>query len=358
MIKKMTLLFQLIISSSLLFAQDTIISSGHSRLQKFEKKNETVRIAFYNVENLFDIYDDPFKNDDEFLPNSSKAWNESKYRDKLDNIYKTLTAVGGWGLPAIVGFCEIENRYVLNELVSKTPLVKAGYSIIHEESPDRRGIDVGLIYQPKKFRPLSHRAVPLVFPFDTATKTRDILYVKGLVFKKDTLHIFVNHWPSRSGGVAASEPKRVFAAKTIKHIVDSICMRNPSSNIIIMGDFNDEPGDKSIMEALLAKPKIENLSACDLFNTSYIFYEANKGTEKYKEHWAVLDQIIVSAPLVTRKSGLVVPNAVSYIFDADWLLEEDTKYMGIMPFRTYAGPKYLGGFSDHLPVFIDLIKIR
>lgn len=340
-------------------AQDSVRYTEHKKLQAFEKKNdEALRIVFYNVENLFDIYDDPIKNDDEFLPTSAKAWDETKYRKKLNDIYKTLTALGGWGLPAVIGLAEVENRLVMNELISKTPLVKAGYSIIHEESPDRRGIDVGLIYQPKKFRPFSHRAIPLNMPFDTTTKTRDILYVKGLVFKKDTLHIFINHWPSRMGGVEASEPKRIFAAHTLRSVVDSICTRNNQANIIIMGDFNDEPNNKSITEGLRAKSRLNELSECDLFNTSYVHFEQGKGTEKYKDHWGVLDQIIISHPLVSREKGIVVQDGKSSIFDAEWLLEADSKYMDIMPFRTYAGPKYLGGPSDHLPVFIELVRIR
>ncbi len=338
-------------------AQENAFNTGNEKLRAFERKNEqALRIAFYNVENLFDTINDPHTNDDEFLPTSDRKWNGFKYHEKLNHIYKTLTALGGWDAPAIIGFCEIENRFVLNELITKTPWKKLKYNIIHEDSPDRRGIDVGLIYRAEKFKPIKHEAIRLNFPFDTATKTRDILYVKGLVFKKDTLHVFVNHWPSRSGGQAASEPRRIFAAQKIRHYVDSICIKDPDANIIIMGDFNDEPGDKSLLETLRAKPTKEELNGCDLYNSSYIYFKQGKGTEKYKEHWAVLDQIILSSALVTRSHGLVVENGVSYIFDAPWLLEEDTKYLGTMPFRTYAGPRYLGGYSDHLPVFVDIVK--
>lgn len=338
-------------------AQESASNAGNEKLRAFERKNEqALRIAFYNVENLFDTINDPNTNDEEFLPTSDRKWDGFKYYEKLDHIYKTLTALGGWDAPAIIGFCEIENRFVLNELVTKTPWKKLRYNIIHEDSPDRRGIDVGLIYRAEKFRPLKHEAIRLHFPFDTAAKIRDILYVKGLVFKKDTLHVFVNHWPSRSGGQAASEPRRIFAAQKIRHYVDSICSKDPEANIIIMGDFNDEPGDKSLLEGLKAKPTKEELNGCDLYNSSYPYFKQGKGTEKYKEHWAVLDQIILSSALVTRNRGLVVENGVSYIFDAPWLLEEDTKYIGTMPFRTYAGPRYLGGYSDHLPVFVDIIK--
>jgi hypothetical protein len=338
-------------------AQDSAVYSGNDKLRSFERKNEqALRIAFYNVENLFDTINDPNTNDEEFLPTSDRKWDGYKYHEKLNHIYKTLTALGGWDAPAIIGFCEIENRFVLNELITKTPWKKLKYNIIHEDSPDRRGIDVGLIYRSEKFRPLTHEAIRLTFPKDTSVKTRDILYVKGLVFKKDTLHVFVNHWPSRSGGQAASEPRRIFAAQKIRHYVDSICARNPDANIVIMGDFNDEPGDKSLLEGLQAKTSKEELKDCDLYNTSFPYYKQGKGTEKHKEHWAVLDQIILSSSLVTGKSGLIVQDGISYIFDAPWLLEEDTKYLGTMPFRTYAGPKYLGGYSDHLPVFVDIIK--
>jgi predicted extracellular nuclease len=355
--KKIILVGFTVMFVSLAFAQDTITTSGNEKLKGFEKKNEqALRVAFYNVENLFDTFNDTLKNDEDFLPTGVKGWTFSRYLEKLDHIYKTLTALGGWDLPAIVGFCEIENRYVLNELITKTPLVKAGYSIVHEDSPDNRGIDVGLIYRPEKFRPIKHEAIRIVFPFDPSVKTRDVLYVKGIIFKKDTLHVFINHWPSKLGGAAASEPRRTFVAQKIKHYVDSIYRMDPEANIIITGDFNDEPGDKSLMVGLGAINHLDSLKGKDLYNTSYPFFAKGIGTEKYKEHWAVLDQMIVSSPMVTRKKGVMIQDNQSSIFDAPWLLEDDEKFMGKMPFRTYGGPKYLGGYSDHLPVFIDVIK--
>lgn len=357
MIFRCIFFFTCILATQWIHTQQSVTYSSNQKLSSFERKNEkSLRIAFYNVENLFDTINDPLTKDEEFLPTSERKWNGYKYREKLNHIYKTLTALGGWEPLAIIGFCEIENRFVLNELITKTPWKKLNYNIIHEDSPDRRGIDVGLIYLSNKFRPLAHQAIRLTFPTDTSIRTRDILYVKGLVFKKDTLHVFVNHWPSRSGGQAASEPRRIFAAQKIRHYVDSICAKDPNANIVIVGDFNDEPGDKSMLEGLQAKAFKDELKGCDLYNSSYSYYKQGKGTEKYKGHWAVLDQIILSTALITGNGGLIVQDGVSYIFDAPWLLEEDTKYMGNMPFRTYAGPRYLGGYSDHLPVFVDIKK--
>ncbi len=173
---------------------------------------DSYKIMFYNVENLFDTYDDSLINDEEFLPEGDRFWNNHKYYSKLNNIYKVIVAVGGWQPPAIIGLCEIENRTVLNDLVNNTPLVKFEYQIIHKESPDRRGIDVGLLYRKELFQPISYEAIPINFPNNPESKTRDILYVKGIAEKSDTLNIFINHWPSRWGGQLESEDRRLFVA--------------------------------------------------------------------------------------------------------------------------------------------------
>jgi len=315
---------------------------------------EKIRLAFYNVENLFDTINDPLTSDDEFTPGGTKSWNFSRYLDKLDHIYKTVTALGDWDPPAIVGFCEVENRSVLYDLVAKTPFIKNGYEIIHQDSPDKRGIDVGLIYHPKLFKPISFQAIRVDITKDSSSTTRDILYVTGKVFKTDTVHIFINHWPSRSGGQAKSEPRRIIAAETLRLHVDSIQKLNPNANIIIMGDFNDEPGDKSIYDALGAKGDSIPQNSTDLYNGMYSYFKKEIGTEKFQEHWHCLDQIIMSYSLLDKKNAVYMVSPT--IFKASWLIEPDEKYLGDRPYRTYAGPKYTGGYSDHLPVYVDLIK--
>lgn len=314
---------------------------------------DKIRLAFYNVENLFDTINDPLTNDDEFTPSGTKNWCFSRYLDKLDHIYKTITALGEWDPPALVSFCEIENRLVLYDLVAKTPFIKYGYEIIHEESPDKRGIDVGLIYHPKLFKPISYKAIRVDITKDSSSTTRDILYVTGKVFKKDTVHIFINHWPSRSGGQAKSEPRRVIAATTLRFHVDSILKLNHNANIIIMGDFNDEPGDKSMYGTLGAKEDSLPKKMTDLYNGMYSYFKKEIGTEKFQDHWHCLDQVIVSYALLNKKNPLLI--TTPSIFKASWLIEPDEKYLGDKPFRTYAGPKYIGGYSDHLPVYVDLI---
>lgn len=315
---------------------------------------EKIRMAFYNVENLFDTINDPLTNDDEFTPGGMKSWNFGRYLDKLDHIYKTITAIGEWDPPALVGFCEVENRSVIYDLVSKTPFIKNGYEIIHQDSPDKRGIDVGLIYHPKLFKPISFKAIRVDITKDSSSTTRDILYVTGKIFKEDTVHVFINHWPSRSGGQSKSEPRRIIAAETLRLHVDSILKLNSLANIVIMGDFNDEPGDKSIYESLSAKGDSIQQNAKDLYNGMYAYFKKEIGTEKFQEHWHCLDQIIMSYSLLNKKNSVTMSSPT--IFKAAWLIEPDEKYLGDRPYRTYAGPKYTGGYSDHLPVYVDLIK--
>ena len=338
-------------------ADSIYLKLGLNNFEDKERANKTVRTCFYNVENLFDTEDDPKINDDEFLPTGMKGWSYFRYQQKLNNIYKTMTALGGWGgPPEIIGFCEIENKKVLEDLINKTPFQKYDYNIVHEDSPDGRGIDVGLIYNEDKFQVLYHEKIKVIFPFDTSARTRDILYVCGKVLGKDSLHVFVNHWPSRRGGQAASEPRRIHTAKLVKSKVDSILKSNVNSNILIMGDLNDEAENKSISEILNAKHEISTLKENDLYNFMFKISENWKlGSHKFQGKWGTIDQIIVSSALLKNKKGkLSVQENGAKIFSARFLLEEDKRFMGLQPFRTYAGPKYTGGFSDHLPVYIDL----
>lgn len=337
---------------------EDLVNMGMEGFKSEPRDGRGLRLACYNVENLYDIYDDSLTNDDEFTPESTKRWTASRYRRKLNNIYKVMMAVGGWGgPPEVMGFGEIENRAVLQDLVTKTPLLQYGYEIVHEDSPDRRGVDVGFIYQKSKFRYLSHQAIRLVMPFDTATRTRDILYIEGVALGKDTLHLFVNHWPSRRGGQAASEPKRMFAAAVVRAKADSILSANPNAKIVLMGDFNDHADDRSLIEGLRAKTHKSELKPTDFYNFMYeLGHNWKLGSHKYQGHWGTLDHLIVSAPLITetRKGFLRAADDGAHIFAARFLLEEDKRYLGLQPFRTYAGPRFLDGFSDHLPVYIDL----
>ncbi|MGC9374099.1 MAG: endonuclease [Bacteroidales bacterium] len=316
---------------------------------------DAYKIMFYNVENLFDTENDSLKNDEEFLPSGDRYWTKSKYFNKLNNIYKVIIAVGEWNPPAIIGICEIENRKVLSDLVTKTPLVKFEYQIVHHESPDRRGIDVGLLYRDELFKPLYDQAIAVNFSDNPDYKTRDILYVKGIANNTDTLHIFVNHWPSRWGGQLESEGNRVTAAQTLKNTVDSIFNRNPYSNIIITGDFNDTPINKSLKEVLQAELNFESIKHNRLYNASYYLQQTqNIGSHKYQGEWAMLDQFIISGFLLNEKNDLYTTLDDIHVFNKDFLLEPDESFYGYKPNRTFIGYKYNGGYSDHLPIYLIL----
>lgn len=310
---------------------------------------------FYNVENLFDTFDDSLKKDEDFLPESNHFWNNHKYYTKLNQIYKVIMAVGEWNPPAIIGLCEIENRKVIDDLTNNTPLVKFEYKIVHKESPDRRGIDVGLLYRKELFTPLNSEFLPINFPNNPESKTRDILYVKGITNKADTLHIFINHWPSRWGGQLESEGRRLYVASVLKSKVDSILNKSINSNIIITGDFNDYPDNKSIKEVLSAKQDFNNISSNQLYNLSAnLFKTKHIGTHKYQGEWGVLDQFIVSGNLLKKENKVYTSIDHVHIFNKDFLLEPDNSNYGFKPNRTYIGYKYNGGYSDHLPTYLIL----
>lgn len=332
-------------------------SSGQDQSTKQYDDLDFNRIVFYNVENLFDIYNDSLKRDDEFTPEGERNWNNKRFYKKLNNIYRVMMGVGEWNPPVIVGLCEVENRFVLNKLIYQTPLKTFDYKIIHEESPDRRGIDVALIYRSNGFNPIEHKTIGIRFPFDTASRTRDILYVKGILQEKDTVHLFVNHWPSRYGGYLETKPKREFVASVLRRQVDSLFLSDPDPKIVIMGDFNDEPWDESLQNELNAKLDTTDLQKNDVFNLMSVYQNrTDGGTSKYQESWNIIDQFVVSSNLISGKQGLQVLNGQARIYNPGFLLEDDFKHLGKKPFRTYVGFKYNNGYSDHLPIYIDLIK--
>lgn len=310
----------------------------------------TFRIMFYNVENYFDTVDDPDKNDNDFLPNGKKHWTYSKMEEKRNSIAKVITAVGEGAPVAIVGMCEVENDYVLNSLVKYSPLKNYGYKFIHYESLDSRGIDTALLYDSDQFSPILSK--PLRIDFNGEKLTRDVLYVCGETSYADTLHVFVCHTPSRLGGKNNTEQYRAGVMSMVREHCDSILSLNSNANIIIMGDFNDSPSDKSISLVLGAKQPAEPYDTTSLYNLFYQ-YLGNTfiGTHKYQSEWSVLDQIIVSGNLLV--SG-VVKQTSAYIFRAPFLLEEDKRNMNVRPKRTYNGLRYNAGYSDHLPIVLEL----
>lgn len=237
-------------------------------------------------------------------------------------------------------------------LTQYSSLKNAGYEIIHQDSPDRRGIDIACIYLPDRFNLILYKYFEVNFPFDPDRRTRDMLYIKGILPNTDTLHMFINHWPSRYGGQFSSEPSRIFVADMLRQKVDSLNERFQYPLIAICGDFNDEPVDMSISDHLKAKSKAEEANEADLVNLMYpIQYKF--GTHAFGGEWGVLDQFIVSKSLLNDNAATRTNGALVGIFDAPWLLVPNAAGMDV-PYRTYQGPAYKGGYSDHLPIFLDL----
>lgn len=316
------------------------------------KPVKTISFAFYNVENLFDTIDDPRINDSSHLPYSRVPWNSERYQRKLDNLTKVMTSVDSASYPTIFGLCEVENIDVLRDLVSHPDLQETAYSILHKNSPDERGIDVALLYQSKHYTPFETNYINIHFPWDPDNKTRDILYSKGVAGKKDTLHIFINHWVSRWGGQAETEPARRFIGKKLKHITDSIFSLQPNANIILAGDLNDNPTDLSISEDLGALAVAQPIKEKSLYNLSKNQFLNGDGSLYYKG-WDMFDQIIVSSSMLSGENGIKTTSDMQTVIKHDWMLYHPKKGSS-RPNRTASGGKYFGGYSDHLPVFIRL----
>ncbi len=330
---------------SLLIISGTVLFSCTS-VKKSLRREYTV--VSYNVENLFDTVDDPKIPDEEFLPESEKKWNNERYQKKLTDIAEVISEVNPKELPEVVGLVEIENQQVLEDLV-KTGKLSNQYAIIHEESPDYRGIDVALIYRKDAFKEIRHEVLPIIFPDDPDFKTRDILHVTGKMRNK-TVHVFVNHWPSRIGGEEKTEPKRVFVASVLKQKVDQILAADSKARIIIMGDMNDEPANKSLHETLGAEATDSGAMLVNLMMPDDV---AGKGTYFYSGNWNMLDNLVVSETVLKGK-GIQVEGRKGYIFSNDWMIYTN-KNGDKTPNRSYVGNKYVGGVSDHFPVYFKLI---
>ncbi len=320
-------------------------------------KSKTVCIGFYNLENLFDTKRDTTINDEEYLPDSPKAYTLERYQHKLSNMATAIDSIGGnytTNGPDILGVCEVENRGVLEDLINTSPINDNQYSIIHFDSPDKRGIDVALLYRKKVFKVKNQKSYHLKIEGQDDFFTRDQLLVSGKL-KGETTHIIVNHWPSRYGGEEKSRPFRMAAAELTRHIVDSLQANDAQARIIIMGDFNDDPTNPSITDVLEAKGKdaFKNKEAL-LFNPmADIHNPENYGSLIYRGYWNLFDQIIISKPFMDNNKGLQFVDAK--VYNADFLRVQEGKYAGYT-YRTYIGSKFDGGYSDHFPVYMILKK--
>lgn len=310
-------------------------------------------VMFYNVENLFDTRDNPKTDDENFTPDGEMHWTNARLNEKLLKISKVILGASGWEVPDIIVLVEIENRYVLEKLVEQPLLKPVPYKMIHKESPDHRGIDVGFIYNSEHFYPLEYQYFSVKID-DKIMDTREILYVSGVLNSTDTIHIFGNHWPSRYSGFLETQQMRTSAAELLHSKVEELNTRYHSPKIVIVGDFNDNPEDETMSGILLAEKPVFPVIINKLYNLSYDFNKHGMGTLKYQSQWFVFDQIIVSGSLLSAGSGIYANSEDAKIVDHEYLLEDDTKFGGKKPFRYYSGFSYNGGFSDHLPVILEL----
>ncbi len=311
---------------------------------------EKFRVISYNIENLFDCENDSLTNDEPFTETGEYQWTYGKYQQKLNNISKAITVAGEWETPALIGLCEVENAKVVNDLLRKTQLNSINYQFLHQNSPDMRGVDVALIYHPGKFKVTGKQYLRVALE---ERPTRDILFASGIVPNGDTLHVFVNHWPSRYGGELESEPNRIIAAKMVKRVTDSLFRANIKSNIIIMGDFNDYPSNISIAQELGAVREWKTATAGKLYNLCAQFEKKEDvGSHKFGGEWGMLDQIIVSGELLNKNTSLYTSKEDIHICRAPFLLKKDKA--GDTPKRAFLGTFFVNGFSDHLPVYLDI----
>lgn len=315
---------------------------------------DSVKVAFWNLENFFDPFVDSTRAYNEFTENGGQHWTKTRFYNKRNNIYKAILSFSGSQPIGIMGVCEVENEFVLNGVFAQTPLKRFNYRWVHYEGPDRRGIDPAIIYSKDKFQLLYSEAIPFYNPNDTAMVSRDILYAKFFDYRSDTLHCFVNHWPSKYRGELETVEARNCAAGIVRRKVDSIVTVIPDAKIIIMGDFNDTPESPCIREVLGAKHRSETTENDLLVN---LFARAEdlgfKGTLKHQDSWSIIDQIIVTKSLINSELLHCTSSDAQIIHDP-MLLTEDATYHGVKLNRTYLGPRYLGGFSDHLPVVLLL----
>lgn len=315
-------------------------------------------VAFYNLENYYDTLNDPLKSDEEFLPEGTKHYTGEVFLDKTDKLADVLSQIGtdrtpdGW---SVLGCAEIENKSVLEVLTLHPKLRSRNLKIVHYDSPDDRGVDVALMYNPKYFTPQYSEpiTVPLKNDDGSIRHTRDILYVYGM-YDGEPMHFFVNHWPSRRGGEEASAPGRALAASLCKAKMDSIWNIDPQAKIILMGDLNDDPVSPSVAKVLGAKGSRDQVDVKGLYNPWMDPYKKGIGTLAYNDSWNLFDQIIISEAFL-HKEGEGFFFHAAHIFHKPWMEQTSGRYRGY-PKRTFDFDRYMGGYSDHFPTYIELLE--
>lgn len=329
-----------------LFTLVVIHSNVHAQV-----KAKAAIVAFYNLENLFDTIDDPKTNDAEFLPSGINGWTSARYNSKIKNMSEVISRIGEdyvKGGPTLIGVSEIENEGVLRDLISTPALAPSNYGIVHFDSPDRRGVDVGLLYRKNDFKVLNATSTRLIMPGDTNFLTRDQLCVTGIL-DGDTLSIIVNHWPSRGN----AEPTRLAAGALSRHLVDSLYKINPNAKVFVEGDLNDDPVDPSVTKYLGAVGKLDKVEKGGLFDPMWQLFKDGIGSLAYKDSWNLFDQIIVSEPLLRKGPGWYFFKA--RIFYKPFLIATEGQYAGY-PMRTFSNGAFVNGYSDHLPSYLVIVK--
>lgn len=312
-------------------------------------------IGFWNIENLYDTIDGP--NDDaEFLPDGGNQWTSDRYKQKLKHLSDVIADMGSEVTPdgpAILGLCEVENKGVLEDLVKQDKIKGRNYQIVHYDSPDLRGVDVALLYNPKYFKLTSSKKFKVILPHDPTHPTRDILLVTGN-FDGEEMSFIVNHWPSRRGGEEKSRPGRIAAAKVCRQIVDSLTTLNANAKVIVMGDLNDDPNNASVTQFLKSSGKKDKLKEGQMYNASYDNWKNGIGTLAYQDVWNLFDQMIMTQALV--KSNFETYTFSKYkIYNKPYVKQDFGNFKGY-PFRTYSGGAYTGGYSDHFAVYTFIMK--
>lgn len=319
------------------FSQPPVQSDDSTLADTLVASVEPLRLAFYNVENFFDCEDDSLTADEEFLPGGLRGWTPTRFWQKAGHISRVMAYLR---FPALVGLAEVENAGCLSRLTLVSPLKQAGYAFVHKESPDPRGIDVALLYNPYLFQPLHDTVLVARFDENPTKRSRDVLVVKGLLHGVGVMHVFVCHLPSRLGGEKATSPLRRQVARSMRVYVDSLLKVDPQAMVLIMGDFNDEADSPSLALELGSGSSLSNL-------TLPMRDQGVKGTHKHQANWGFLDHLLVSQALLSRVDTAVVA-------DPPFLLQADKTWLGIKPFRTYHGMVWQGGYSDHLPLYLDV----
>jgi endonuclease/exonuclease/phosphatase family metal-dependent hydrolase len=355
------LLIDLFLSCNIIKKDDESVKNTH----KFKKNrpnkhnsdqtDDTHIIAFYNVENLFDTINDPNTDDDDFTPPGINQWTQKRYLKKINDLAFAVTKIGD-KLPDVLGLAEVENKNVVHDLIHSTYLTSQNYAIIHEESPDLRGIDVALIYNKDRFNYIDHQSIPVILPSSPNAKLRNILFVR-LENNSDTFLFFVNHWKSRQPNISETEIKRIETAQILRKHIDSILYLNINANLIIMGDFNDEPQSSSLYKTLYATDNLVNAKFNELYNLMSKSAFNGEGTISRDYKWFMIDNLIVSQSLIDG-SDYDVMDKQGFVCKNESLLYFNSKAGFKIPNKTYGGKSYYGGFSDHLPVWFKLTKLN